>query len=315
VRTSLKLKSTLRILAFSALLSARAFADAPAKPVIYNHLEGDGGIELDRAIKAAYGDKFDVEDIRLGDGFVEPEATAGKMPDPIRNEFGQLVGGYVLVVYLVTPEGLVADPVIISSTDPRLARAALEAMADWRFNPGTLKGSAIATTAAQEFTFGPTTASTGYRMDRVGTYQGHDVLLARMPTRDVVFAYVDRIKDITHKFFVGAKVPEVFHVVVVVRPDGWARFWFVSSKRGANAADLEPLRKLLEAVPPMEVKGGPVILAVSGRIAGGDGSESLEKGAYESPVPQEWKNLAKAKNIPLAFSTDEFQNLVWDEAK
>lgn len=315
MRTLPHLKHTLRILAVSALLSARVFADTPAKPVLYNHLEGDGGVELDKAIKAAYGDKFNIVDIRLSDGFEEPEATAGKMPDPIRNEFGQLVGGYVLATYLVTPEGLVADPVIVSATDPHLAEAALEAMADWRFKPGTLRGAAVATTAAQEFTFGPTTASTGYRMDRVGTYQGHDVLLARMPEREVVFAYVDRIKDVTHKFFVGAKVPEVFHIVVVVRPDGWARFWFVSSKPGANAADLEPLRRLLEAIPTMKVKGGPVILAVSGRIAGGDGSESLEKNAYESPVPREWRDLAKAKNIPLAFSTDEFQNLVWDESK
>ena len=309
------LKNLLRILALSALLSAPAFADAPAKPVIYNHLEGDGGIELDRAIKAAYGDKFNIVDITLSDGFVEPEATAGKMPDPIKNEFGQLVGGYVLATYLVTPDGLVAYPVIVSSTDPHLAQAALVAMADWRFKPGTLKGEAIATTAAQEFTFGPTTTSTGYRMDRVGTYQAHDILLARMPPKEAVYAYVNRLSDITHKFFVGAKVPEVFHIVVVVRPDGWTRFWFVSSKPGANAADLGPLRKLLESVPPMGVKGGPVILAVSGRIAGGDGSESLEKGAYESPVPKEWKNLAEAKKVPLAFSTDEFQNLVWDESK
>ena len=132
-----------------------------------------------------------------------------------------------------------------------------------------------------------------------------------MPSSEDVSRYVSALKQITHNFFVGSPHRETFHIVVVTRPGNRCRIWLMSSARPDNAPELEPLRKLLLAVKPMDIREGPTILALSGTVAGGDGSESLEGEAYQRPVPAEWRALAKTLRDPPIFSSDAFLDLLW----
>jgi TonB family protein len=309
------LRILLHLAATLALLGPAVPCGAQDKPIVYNNMEGDGGVVLDRQIKEAYGGRYKVVDTRQSEGYAEPLPVAGEMPKSPLFEPGHLLGGYVLMVYIVSDKGLVADPVVVRSTDPRLSKAALEAMAQWRFKPGTRKGVAVATTAAQEFNFGPVDVSNGYKMERLASYQSRDVLIKRMPPAEAVSAYVAQVKEVAHNFFVGATTPEILHIVVIIRPGNRSRAWLTSSRRPGDSPELEPLRRLVESVKPLEVREGPVILGISGTVAGGDATESLQGDAYHNPVPGEWRALAKSLRDPPPFSSDAFMDLVWPGAK
>ena len=308
------LKPIFHLAALLALLCLANPCGAEDKPIVYNNMEGDGGVVLDRQIKAAYGARYTVVDTRQSEGYAEPLPVAGQMPASPLFEPGHLLGGYVLIVYIVSDKGLVADPVVVKASDPRLTKAALEAMAQWRFRPGTLKGAAVATTAAQEFSFGPVDVSNGYEMKRLASYQSRDVLIKRMPPAEAVSAYVARVTEAAHNFFVGSTTPEILHIVVIVRPGNRSRVWLLSSRRPGDSPELEPLRRLVEAVKPFDVQGGPVILGFSGTVAGGDPTGSLQGDAYHNPVPVEWLSLAKSLSDPPPFASDAFMDLVWPAA-
>jgi TonB-like protein len=307
------LKIPRHLLAATALLPAALFGQAPPKPVVYNNMAGDGSVELDRTIRQAFSSTYTIVDTSRSAGFVEPEATAGELPKYVKDTQGQMIAGYVLVVYIVTAEGVVADPVIAKWNDERLCRVALEAMADWRFTPGRLKGVAVATTAAQEFNFGPVDLSNGLKLDRIVVYQPNDVLVKRMPPLERTKAYIAQMRQVAHNFFVGAATRETFQIVIVTRPGLRARVWFVSSVRPGNSAELEPLRRLLEAVPPLDVKGGAVILCLTTLVAGGDGKEPPMGENYRNPIPSEWRDLAKSLKDPPPFSSDAFMDLLWPD--
>jgi hypothetical protein len=301
------------VLLFAATC-AGAFAQQPAKPILYNYLEGDGGIELDRQIKDAYARSYSIVDVGKADGYTEPEAVGGEMPKAPVNGLGQSIGGYVLVAYIVSAEGLVADPVVLRMTHPDLTRVALDAMLHWRFKPGTLKGAAVATTAAQEFNFGPRDISNGYEPAHVEIGQPRDVVLKRMPPSDVAAAYLNRIEEVAHHFFVGDTKPETLHIVIVTRPGLRARVWLVSSIRPGDSPELDPLRKLIAAVPPLEAHEGPFILAVTGRIAGGDSREPVDDRDTRFPIPEDWRALVKGLKDPPPFSSDAFLDLLWPDS-
>jgi len=299
----------------SVLLAAATQAKAAGKPVVYNEMEGDGSLALDNQIKAAYAPAFTIVDARKSDGFVEPIPSAGSLPGAVRDQGNSLLGGYVLVAYIVTSGGLVANPVVLQSTDRRLADAALEAMKGWRFIPATLKGAAVATTAAQDFSFGPLDLSNGFTYDRLVTYQSSDVLFRRLPGRDDVDGYLAELRLVAHNFFLGASKPETLQIVFIAQPGRGARFWFVSSVRAGDAAELAPLRRLLEAVAPLAVHDGPVALAIAGRVAGGDGVAPLIGNGFTRPVPAEWKETVRGVDPPLPVSSDEYLDLVWSKAR
>jgi hypothetical protein len=277
-------------------------------------MAGDGGVEIDRSIKQAYSSMYTIVDTSVAAGYAEPRAIAGELPKYVRDREGRMVSGYVLVTYIVTADGAVANPVMVKWSDERLCRLAVEVMANWRFMPGTLKGVAVATTAAQEFSFGPTDQSNGYSMERVVVYQPSDVTTRRMPPGGGTKAYVEELQLVAHNFFVGDTVPETFSIVVITRTGRRSRVWFVSSIRSGNSRELEPLRKLLEGVPPLDVHEGPVILGFTGLIAGGDGKDRPVNEDYRNPMPQEWLDAARALKDPVPVSSDAFVDLVWPDA-
>jgi hypothetical protein len=298
----------------AALLSACAFGQPAPKPVVYNNLDGDGGVEVDRAIKLAYGPKYTVVDTSRSAGFVEPRSTEGALPRFVKDKQGQLIAGYCLVTYIVSADGQVLDPVMVRWSDERLCRVALEAMADWRFTPATFKGAAVASTAAQEFNFGPVDVSNGFSMERIVVYQPNDILVKRMPPSERTKAYLGELRQVAHNFFVGSTTPETLSVVVATRPGLRCRVWFVSSIRPGNSRELEPLRRLLEAVPPLDVHGGPIVLALTALIAGGDGKDQKEGESYRNPVPAEWLEVTRGVKDPPAVASDAYMDLVWPDA-
>ena len=54
---------------------------------------------------------------------------------------------------MITAEGSVIEPSVLTSSDKQLSATALKAMATWRFEPATLNGVPISVIAGQEFTF------------------------------------------------------------------------------------------------------------------------------------------------------------------
>jgi Gram-negative bacterial TonB protein C-terminal len=299
------------LLALAALLPAAALAGEPASPIVYNNMAGDGGVELDKTIREAYGSTYTIVNTSRAAGFTEPVAIAGDLPTFAKDSRDQMITGYVFIVYIVTAKGEVYDPVIAKGNDERLCRAALSAMGDWRFTPGKLKGVPVATTAAQEFNFGPDDVSNGLKMERLVVYQPNDVLVRRMPPFEQTRTYVSEMRQVAHNFFVGDTTPETLHIVVVTRPGRRSRVWFVSSVRPGSSGALAPLRVLLEAVQPLDVKEGPVILCLTTEVAGGDGKDPPEGPDYHNPVPQEWTDLARTMRLPPPVSSDAFQDRLW----
>jgi hypothetical protein len=300
-------------IAFMAAVLAlpSAWGQQASKPVVYNDLEGDGSQELDRVIKEAYSKTYTIRDTRPADGYTEPNATAGDLPKEAKDDAGQLMAGYVLAVYIVGVDGTVENPLVLRSSDPRLNAVALNAMAHWRFTPGKLNGEAVASTAAQEFTFGPGIVTSGYHMSRLIVYQDGAVLARRLPSKKQGGPYLLRLAAIAHNFFVGYPTPETFDIIVMLRPGGRSRVWFFSSRRSGTAPELEPLRILLEAVPVPPVTEGPALLTLAGTIMGGDGQmpEDLR------PIPAEWRDIEKGLPEPLPVSSDAFLDLAWPDAK
>jgi TonB family protein len=143
------MKSTLTLL---VVLLDIAIAGAADKPTVYNHITGES-TELDSLVKAALAPRFTVVDIRDSADYVRPKIKTGRLPRVARTETGTALGGQVLVAYVINEEGRVTKPIVIKTTEMRLNAIARKAMNEWRFEPGTLKGVAIATTAAQEFNF------------------------------------------------------------------------------------------------------------------------------------------------------------------
>lgn len=131
-------------------------ADAP-KPTVYNRVHGEY-TELDKQFVAAYEAKFTVVNVRDEDAaqYTPPEPTEGELPRTFRTGDGKFLGGDVLAGFVISPEGRVTDPVILKSSDQRLNAPALKAMEEWRFKPGKVNGSVVATSAAQNFSFAAT---------------------------------------------------------------------------------------------------------------------------------------------------------------
>jgi TonB family protein len=281
------------------------------KPIVYNNLEGDGSQELDRSIKQAYSPRYTIVDTRASDGYVEPSPTAGSMPGTIQDEKGVVLAGYVLVAYIVGTDGKVADPVVLKTSDSRLEKAALDVMGHWRFTPGKVGGESVATTAAQEFTFGPVRVQSGFSLRHLILYQPNEVVIRRMPPKTEADAYLDRLTEVAHNFFVGNPAPETLHIIVLLVPGQHSRVWFLSSNRPGDAKELKPLKHLLEAVKPLAVKDGPVLFTLSGVVMGGDG---MDLPADQSPVPAEWREVEGKLKEPLPLTGDEFLTLAFRDS-
>jgi len=125
----------------------------PEKPVVFNHIT-EAGAAFDRLVHQTYDAEFKVVDFRDLDGvYIPPKLVVGPKPAAPLDEKGAPIEGKVVVFFIVTTEGRVAQPVIINSSDQRLNPGVLEVVAGWAFEPARVNGRQASTTAGEEFDF------------------------------------------------------------------------------------------------------------------------------------------------------------------
>jgi protein TonB len=103
---------------------------------------GEGGEELDRIFSLAELDR-------------RPSVTYQRMPGyppQLRREKRQ---GTVYIIFLVDTLGRVLKPKVQKSTDPAFESAALAAVKQWRFEPGTRDGKKVQFKMRVPITFNP----------------------------------------------------------------------------------------------------------------------------------------------------------------
>jgi hypothetical protein len=150
-------------------------------------------------------------------------------------------------------------------------------------------------------------------VNNIVLYQPNEVLVQRLQGPDQLANYIKQLQAILTDYFKDTTTAETLAIVVAARPGNESRVWFVSSIRSVKDVSLDPLRQKLEAVRPMNVMKGPVAFAISANIAGGDGKAS-KGGAYQLPVPKEWKDAAKKMKPPILMP-DGILKVVWPADK
>jgi hypothetical protein len=133
-------------------------------------------------------------------------------------------------------------------------------------------------------------ANPGFETEQIVLYQPSEVLEERMADPSKLSEYIKRLRDVCQKFFATASTPETLDIVVAVRPPKQSRVWFVSSTQPKADAKREGLRRELEKVKACDVKGGSIVFAIAGKVAGGDGKKRTDL-----PMPAEWQRAAKQK--------------------
>ncbi len=133
--------------------SAAAAQPGAEKPVIYNHVL-EPGAALDQLVHQTYDATFQVVDFTDRDHiYIPPHLMAGAPPSAPVDASGKVIEGKVDAFFIITAAGQVAHPVVISSSDPRLSAAVLEALAHRVYAPARIDGWNVATTAGEEFAF------------------------------------------------------------------------------------------------------------------------------------------------------------------
>ena len=92
--------------------------------------------------------------------YVAPELVFGRLPITTMDDDTE-IAGEVSVLFVVTAAGAVVNPVIYSSSDPRLSAAVLAALTGWLFEPARVNGQTVACTGAQRFVFYPISVGSG----------------------------------------------------------------------------------------------------------------------------------------------------------
>jgi outer membrane biosynthesis protein TonB len=78
---------------------------------------------------------------------------AGTPPSAPVDASGKAIEGNVDAFFIITAEGQVKNPVVISSSDPQLSAAVMEALAHRVYAPARIDGRNVAATAGEEFVF------------------------------------------------------------------------------------------------------------------------------------------------------------------
>jgi TonB family protein len=112
---------------------------------------------MDRLAHQQYEAEFKVVDFRDQDGtYAPPGLKYNPPPKAPAGNTGAPITGKVVVFFIITAEGRVVKPVIITSTDRRLNQEVLGALAQWTFEPARVNGQAVAVIGGHEFDSGAT---------------------------------------------------------------------------------------------------------------------------------------------------------------
>jgi hypothetical protein len=154
----------------------------------------------------------------------------------------------------------------------------------------------------------------GFVTTNIVLYQDNDTLKHRLPDVSPLADYIKKLQAVLGDYFADDAIPETFHTVVILRPNKIAHVWFVSSKRKGDAQEFTVLRNKLEAVEAIDVQGGPVVFAISAKLAGGDSTGPVSDKNFQPPIPQEWQDATKNLKTPLPMQDDYF-NIVCPDDK
>jgi TonB family protein len=295
-------------------------ARAADKPVVYDHIT-QGDTAVDQSINDILGIKYTIRPIKDSPAFVGAKVLSGRIPHTAQTDSGETLKGEVLLAYVITAEGRASDPAILKSSDGRLDAIVIQAMEAWRFAPAKLNGAPIATIAAQEFNFAteaeaaPAPRNKGFETTNIILYQKNDVLAQRMPSAEQLAVYIKELQSILGVYFADSTTPATFQTVVAVRPGRRVRVWFISSKPSKKPDQFAALRMKLESIVPIDVQGGPVAFAISGKLAGGDSASSQDDADSQPPIPQEWLDATKDLNPLDPLQVDDYLNAVWPDKK
>ncbi len=132
---------------------ATAAQSEPGKLLVYNHvLEAETA--MDRLVHQTYDASFQVVDFTDQDHvYIPPRLAEAARPNAPLDNTGKAIKGTVQAFFIVTAEGRVLNPVVITSSDPRLNAAVLESLSGRMYRPARIDGWNVAATAGEEFTF------------------------------------------------------------------------------------------------------------------------------------------------------------------
>jgi TonB family protein len=158
---------TTGVLVVGMLGVSSASQPASGKPVVYNLMAAPGHA-VSQLFHTVYEPRFEIVDLADDAAtYVAPELVFGRLPIATMDADTE-IAGEVSVLFVVTAAGAVVNPVIYSSSDPRLSAAVLAALTGWLFAPARVNGQTVACTAVQRFVFYPIAVGSGGPPDRTG---------------------------------------------------------------------------------------------------------------------------------------------------
>jgi TonB family protein len=116
-------------------------------------LAGVGVLSLQKSsAQAPPADKSD-QVYKVGDGVTSPSVISKVDPQYTEDARKEKIAGSVMLSMVIGTDGMAHDISVLQSLDPGLDRRAAEAVEQWHFAPGTLKGEPVAVRAVVEVNF------------------------------------------------------------------------------------------------------------------------------------------------------------------
>ena len=146
------------------------------------------------------------------------------------------------------------------------------------------------------------------KFSNVVLYQPDGVMKERIGDVKTIAAYIQKIQIVCSTSFTSED-SEGVDVVVVLKPGGQSRVWFVSSL--PQLPDRSKLKAAIETIAAPTVSSGPVVFALSYDLNGFT-HRMPAAGKFQPPIPAEWMEKAKGAKGPLMVP-DGFIPYVWPD--
>lgn len=115
---------------------------------------GDFAIQINTTIGSGAGAGADAADETLSIDDLDQAPRLVHSPAPAMNDaLRKKAPGKVVVIFFVDINGRVENPVVQTTSDPAFERPALNAIKQWRFEPGKRKGAPVRFRMRQSITF------------------------------------------------------------------------------------------------------------------------------------------------------------------
>jgi protein TonB len=115
---------------------------------------GDFGVKITTAMAATAQASNSTADDLVSLSDLDQEPRLVHSPGPSMNDgLRKKAPGKVVVIFIVDTSGRVENPTVQSATDPAFERPALQAIKQWRFEPGKRKGQPVRFRMRQSITF------------------------------------------------------------------------------------------------------------------------------------------------------------------